>query len=98
MYIKILIGITVSHCHKEGRTSKLALPFHLVLESYQLNICVHFYALNFSKNIIQQESGQKTAVGVTRGLQHMTFKGTLKDLELVLLKMGRAGRKDITNI
>ena len=60
-----------------------------------MNICIHFWALNFSRSVHQLEIVQKTALGVIRGLQHMAFKGTLKELEVVLLKMRRMERKDM---
>lgn len=85
----------MSCCHKEGRTSELVLPFRLALESCRLHICIHFWALNFNKNVNQLERVQKTALGVIRGLKHMAFKGILKELELVLLKIERIERKDM---
>lgn len=78
----------------QGRKN-IPLPFRLAVESCQLNICIQFWALNFNKTVNQLETVQKTALGVIRGLQHMAFKGTLKELELVLLKMGRIERKDM---
>jgi len=67
----------VSCCHKEGRILYLVLLFRLALESCQLNICIHFWALNFNKNVNQLEMVQKTALEVIRGLQDMAFKGIL---------------------
>lgn len=86
----------MSGCHEEGRTSELVLPFLLALESCQVNICIHFWPLKSNKNVNQLEKGQKAELGVIRGLQHMGFKGTLKDMELGLLKISRIKRKEVT--
>lgn len=89
------------HCIRQNTSSRLTeviLPQYSALVRPHLEFCIHFWALQYKRDMDILRRVQQGAIKIIKGLDHLAHEESLTELAHLGLRRGESGGNSSTNI